>query len=55
MNIAQLGYSCMVAGIIILIVIFIPIVWKIQRELIDGIGLTVHIVVKELIKFNKKS
>lgn len=51
MNIAQIGYSCMVAGIIILIVIFVPIVWKIQR---DVIGFIVYIVEKELIKFNKK-
>lgn len=32
MNIAQIGYLCMVAGTGILIAIIIPIMWKAQRE-----------------------
>ena len=32
MNIAQIGYLCMVAGAFLLIAIFVPILWKAQRE-----------------------
>lgn len=32
MNIAQIGYLCLVAGTFILIAVFVPIIWKAQRE-----------------------
>lgn len=32
MNIAQIGYLCVVAGVCILIAIILPIIWKEQRE-----------------------
>lgn len=32
MNIAQIGYLCMVAGAFILIAIIVSIIWKEQRE-----------------------
>ena len=32
MNIVQIGYYVMVAGAFLLIAIFVPILWKVQRE-----------------------
>ena len=32
MNIVQIGYYVMVAGAVLLIAIFVPILWKVQRE-----------------------
>lgn len=32
MNIVQIGYYAMVAGAFLLIAIFVPILWKVQRE-----------------------
>lgn len=32
MNMIQIGYYAMVAGAFILIAIFVPILWKVQRE-----------------------